>query len=252
MIDDAQRIFDYLPQEYKTKTESDYIDFLWDAFSVNYEKEKYQFAYIAYHMLFMCFIYFQLSKIYKNKPDDLKNIMLFTDKAYQEIENHERKNNQSSDPISFDPFNFSKENERTIMGLFLSIGCDREIIKKMKSLVNMRNGIAHSNGNIFFRSLENIDEKIEEILNCMDCIQQNCIPIIIICTEKFIIEGTNTEEREFPDEENQVREIFVRGNYLSMKDINIAKKYDIQVYEGTSVFPAINRLYMTIRELYSE
>ena len=42
MIEDAQRIFDYLPQEYKTQIESEYIDFLWDAFSVNYEKEKYE------------------------------------------------------------------------------------------------------------------------------------------------------------------------------------------------------------------
>ncbi len=135
MIEDAQRIFDYLPLEYKTQSESDYITFLWDAFTVNYEKEKYQFAYIAYHMIFMSYVYFQLAKIYQNKPEDIKNMMVFTGQALQQVEDHEKKvrESTSSYPPEFNPFSLSLEQERSIIGLFISIGCEREIIKRMKS-----------------------------------------------------------------------------------------------------------------------
>jgi len=37
------------PYLYKTTQEKEYVNFLWDAFYVNYEKEKYQFAFIVYH-----------------------------------------------------------------------------------------------------------------------------------------------------------------------------------------------------------
>jgi len=54
------QILNYLLYLYKTTQEEEYINFLWDAFSVNYEKEKYQFAFIGYHMLFMSFVYFSI------------------------------------------------------------------------------------------------------------------------------------------------------------------------------------------------
>jgi hypothetical protein len=40
-MEEAQRIFDYLPASYKNPTEKEYVDFLWDAFISNYETGKY-------------------------------------------------------------------------------------------------------------------------------------------------------------------------------------------------------------------
>ena len=49
MNEDAFQILDYLPYLYKTTQEEEYTNFLWDAFYANYEKEKYQFAFIVYN-----------------------------------------------------------------------------------------------------------------------------------------------------------------------------------------------------------
>ncbi len=89
MIEDAQKLFDYLPVWYlRLKLGIEYVSFLWDAFSVNYEKEKYQFAYFAYHMLFMCLIYFQLAKIYLNSPEEIRKLLIFTGYAESAIDNY--------------------------------------------------------------------------------------------------------------------------------------------------------------------
>ena len=46
----------YLPLSYKSKSEQEYIAFLWDTFETNYTFEKYQFALLAYHMLTMSLV----------------------------------------------------------------------------------------------------------------------------------------------------------------------------------------------------
>lgn len=252
MIDDARRILDYMPLEYKTQSENEYISFLWDAFEVNYEKEKYQFAYIAYHMIFMSYVYFQLAKIYKNKPDDIKNMMVFTGKALQQVEQHEKKVQESKAPFppEFNPFSLSLEQERSIIGLFISIGCDREIIKKMKGLIDTRNDIAHSNGSIIFYSPETIDAKIEEILECADCIQQNSHPIIYNCYMGFLSESGDAENRIWTDDDDQIREILVRGNYLCSKDIQFASLQDLSSLSSESHFAEIKELHLKLTDLY--
>jgi hypothetical protein len=255
MIDDARKIFDCMPVEYKTQTESDYITFLWDAFSINYEKDKYQFAYIAYHMLFMCFIYFQLAKIYLNKSEE-KNMLIFTGKAQKAIENYEAKVKEAAATNKvaphFDPFRLAEEYERSIVGLFLSVGCSREVIKKMKRLVDDRNDIAHSNGNIAYSSQRSLDDKIEQILECVDCVQNNSNTIITNCTEQFLINSSDPDTREFPDEENQIREILIRGNYLSPRDIMSAKQLNIKPFEERTDFQFIDALHKKLIEMYPD
>lgn len=252
MIEDAQRIFDFMPLEYKTQSESDYIAFLWDAFVVNYEKEKYQFAYIAYHMIFMSYVYFQLAKIYQNRPDELKNMMVFTGQALQEVEKHEKKVQESTSPFppQFNPFRLSLEYESSIIGLFIAIGCNREIIKKMKGLIKTRNDIAHSNGSIVFKSLETIDAKIEEILECAECIQENTNAIIGNCYMNFLSKSGNPEEREMVDEGDQVREVFIRGNYLCTKDIQFACQHDISLHSSEIHFSDMEKLHLKLEEMY--
>lgn len=44
----------------KSPREQDYIAFLWDAFETNYTHGKYQFVFLAYHMLTMSCVYFNI------------------------------------------------------------------------------------------------------------------------------------------------------------------------------------------------
>lgn len=253
MIEDAQRIFNYLPQEYKTQTESDYVAFLWDAFTVNYEKGKYQFAYFAYHMLFMCLVYFQLAKIYLNSPEEIRKLLIFTGKAQSAIDNYEKKHKEATKnnlpAPHFDPFSLAAEQERSIVGLFISVGCERETIKRLKAIVDERNDIAHSNGNINFSNQDSFDGKIKEILECIAHIHENTRSIITACTEKFLLASANPEENEFYDEKDQVREIFAKGNYLSSQDILVAREYPIEQLEDRTNYQYMEKLYKAIVDL---
>ena len=63
---------DYLPVSFNTPSEQGYISFLWEAFETNYETGKYQFAFLAYHMLMMSFVYFSIWQIRQTQPDDFE------------------------------------------------------------------------------------------------------------------------------------------------------------------------------------
>ncbi|HEX2922726.1 MAG TPA: hypothetical protein VHS28_01710 [Chloroflexota bacterium] len=47
-----------------------YIESRWDAFQPNYTHGKYQFAFLAYHMLRMSFIYSDIWQIRQTEPED--------------------------------------------------------------------------------------------------------------------------------------------------------------------------------------
>ena len=252
MIEDAQMLYEYLPLEYKSKPESDYVNFLWDAFQVNYENEKYQFAYIAYHMLFMCFVYFQLAKIYLNAPGEIRKFLIFTSKAQSAFETYENKCKEALkkklDVPQFNPFSLSGEYERTIVGLFVGIGCNRETIKRLREIVDERNTVAHSNGNINFSSQDYLDEQIGEILECVDQIAKKTGSIITACTEKFLLGSATPEENEYIDEKDQVREVLIKSNYFSSNDMGVAGAYPIDKLEEKAGYQYIQKLFQAILE----
>src|ERR1035437_401173 len=59
-------------QRKRGEKKEEYIRFLWDAFKSNCEKEKYQFAFLAYHMLTMSFVYFNIWQIRQAREEDFK------------------------------------------------------------------------------------------------------------------------------------------------------------------------------------
>ena len=71
-MDEALDLADYLPISFRTSGEQEYISFLWEAFETNYDNGKYQFAFLAYHMLMMSFIYFNIWQIRQAQPDDFE------------------------------------------------------------------------------------------------------------------------------------------------------------------------------------
>ena len=69
-MEEAAELANYLPLSFKTQKEQEYIEFLWDAFETNYTHGKYQFAFLAYHMLTMSFVYFNIWQIRQTEPKD--------------------------------------------------------------------------------------------------------------------------------------------------------------------------------------
>ena len=69
-MENATELANYLPLSYKTPKEQEYIEFLWDAFETNYTLGKYPFAFLAYPMLKMSFVYFNIWQIKQTEPKD--------------------------------------------------------------------------------------------------------------------------------------------------------------------------------------
>ncbi|HLE63497.1 MAG TPA: hypothetical protein VI750_10165, partial [Pyrinomonadaceae bacterium] len=138
-MEDAAELGNYLPLSFKTPKEQEYIEFLWDAFESNYMHGKYQFAFLAYHMLTMSFVYFNIWQIKQTKPNDFEMAMVgFNKDLEKEL------------LAATSPFTFWRVNESSVLRFLKLIGCDNEKVGSYAALVKERNDTAHSNGNIFF------------------------------------------------------------------------------------------------------
>jgi hypothetical protein len=240
-MDDAERIFDYLPISYGNSNEQEYITFLWDAFQTNYFNEKYSFAFLAYHMLFMCFVYFEIWQIRENLHEDFYKAMVGFKKE-TEVELIK----------ATTPFALWQINESSVLRFLKLIGMDNADVGECANLVKERNNVAHSNGNIFFRNKGDIDSKINEILRCIAKVQSHSTSVIHRCLEEFLLESADVENREFLETTDQVREILVHNNYLSQKDIEIARQYDINQLSGHDQYDNVQELYNALIILYTD
>jgi hypothetical protein len=233
-MEEAAELGNYLPLSFKSPKEQEYVAFLWDAFETNYTHGKYQFAFLAYHMLTMSFVYFNIWQIKQTRPSDFeKGLIGFArdEKALVEATS---------------PFVFSAVNERTILRFLKLIACDNGKIGTYAKLVDDRNESAHPNGNIFYSTEAALDAKITEILRVVDEIQTHSQPVIEHCYREFLVRSQDPEEREYPDPANQIREVLVHGNYLSRRDIDICLGFDVEALANEAGIETIRILHAAL------
>jgi hypothetical protein len=237
-MEEAAELANYLPLSFKTPKEQEYIEFLWDAFETNYTHGKYQFAFLAYHMLTMSFVYFNIWQIKQTEPGDFKKGLIGfakDEKALLEATS---------------PFSFSIVLERTMLRFLKLIACDNGKIGTYAKLVDDRNDSAHPNGNIFYSEQSALDLKIREILRVVDEIQTHSAPMIQRCYTRFLAESNDPETREYSDDADQIREVLIHGNYLSQKDIELCAAFDISEHETHPNFTSIELLHQAIQKQY--
>jgi hypothetical protein len=234
-MEEAAVLADYLPLSFKTPKEQEYIDFLWDAFDTNYTHGKYQFAFLAYHMLTMSFVYFNIWQIRQTEPKDFAMGLIGFSK---DIEKSLLEANS--------PFVFSTVNERSILRFLKLIACDNSKIGTYAKLVDDRNETAHPNGNIFYSTEAALDVKITEILRVVDEIQNHSKPVISRCYREFLLENSDSEEREYPDPEDQIREVLIHGNYLSQKDIDVCLSFDLGEFVAAPGYESMCELHSAL------
>ena len=237
-MDEALDLLDYLPVSFKTPSEQEYISFLWDAFEENFASAKYQFAFLGYHMLMKSFVYFNLWQLRRAIPDDFeKGLIGFS------------KESEKTLLKAPSPFIFSAVGESAILRLLRLMGCDDSKIGQYGKLIRDRNNAAHANGRIFLRTQQEADSQIREVLRAVHEIQTHSQPIINRCYEDFLIQSYNLDEREYPDTEDQIREVLIHSNYMSLKDIEICVNFDVSVLEDDNR-DAIEALHNTLCEAY--
>lgn len=234
-------IFQYLPQSYKNKSEEDYINFLWESFQINYNNSKYPFAFIAYHMLYMSFVYFEVWQIKQSRRKDFEMAMVgFT-------KDHEKNLIEATTP-----FSFWLIKEASFFRFLKLLNCNNGRIGSFAKIVDHRNNAVHSNGNIFFNSQGHVDTQIAEVLRFIDEIQTLSQPIIETCLIEFLKTNWNPDDREYIDDEEQLQEILIHGNYLSQKDIEQMLRFDINRLAGETNYAEMKSIFDTFVSSYSK
>jgi hypothetical protein len=237
-MDEALDLGNFLPLSFKTRSEQEYLTFLWEAFETNYTHKKFQFAFLAYHMLTMSFVYFNIWQIKQAMPEDFEKGLIGFGRDIEK--------NLSG---ASSPFVFSTVNERTMLRFLKLIQCDNGKIGTYAKLVDDRNETAHPNGNIFFSTQAALDSKIREILCVVDEIQSHSAPVIERCYSLFLKGNNNPEDREYPDDADQIREVLIHGHYMSQKDIEICADFDWRQHEELEMHvnaPGVESLHDTL------
>ncbi|MFN7221883.1 MAG: hypothetical protein ACK5UX_14745 [Burkholderiales bacterium] len=238
-MDEAIDLANYLPLSFKTRSEQDYTRFLWEAFESNYENGNYQFAFLAYHMLTMSIVYFNIWQIKQTAPKEFAMGLIGFGK---EIEK------SLLDATS--PFVFSTVKERSILRFLKLIDCDNSKIGTYAKLVDDRNESAHPNGNIFYSTEAALNVKIAEILRVVAEIQAHSKPVIEHCYREFLLQNHDAEEREYPDATDQIREVLIHSNYLSQKDIEICLSFDVEALASYPGIEGMRELHATLQQTY--
>lgn len=238
-MDDALPILDFLPNSFREPGEKEYIGFLWDAFASNYENEKYQFAMLPYHMLYMSFVYFSVWQIKLMRPKDFENAAIFVPQKERDILK------------ATTPFTFSVVNERSIFKFLKLIGCEDQHTGSFAKLVDVRNELAHSNGLINCRDQRSADQRINEVMRQVQAIQLHMKPLLHDCMKHFLVESCAVEGgMEYDNSEDQIREQLVHKHYFSLKDIEACRSFDVQTLSGAPNFPSIQLLFQRFVDLY--
>jgi hypothetical protein len=236
----ANDILAYLPNSFKTRDEQDYINFLWESYESNYNNGKYPFAFIAFHMLYMSFVYFEVWQIKENRTADFEKALLGLSNEVEQ-----------TFLTATTPFAFVKSNEAPFFKFLKLLGCDNAKIGNYKRSVDDRNNSAHSNGRIFFNNQPLIDQKINDVLRNVDDIQTHSKPIIDECLITFLKDSFDPDDREYFDDSDQLREILIHSNYLSQKDIEHLLTFDITQLSAETNYTEMETLFNAFKTEYA-
>lgn len=239
MIEEASRLEAYLPLSFQSPKERDYVRFLWEAFNTNTEYGKFQFAFLAYHMLVMSFVYFNIWQIKLIRRAQFETAMIgFSKDVEKDL------------LAASSPFVFSTVNERTVLRFLKLIQCDNGKIGTYAKLVDERNDTAHANGNIFFNTEEELEKKLRDVMRVVEEIQKHSEAIILDGYKEFLLASRDPEERENVDDADQIVEVLVKQYYMSASDIEFCRSFNIEVLQGEAGYAAMQALHQKLSELY--
>lgn len=241
-MEEALELREYLPVSYKTRSEGEYVEFLWDAFESNYKSEKYEFSSLAFHLLYMSFVSFSIWQIRLVREQDFKNALI----GFQS--ESEIKLLDADSPFKF----YDKLKESQIFRFLKLIGCGNDQVGEFAKFVKRRNKIAHPSGTVFFNDQASIDVEITDMMREVTNIQQHMCQIIQQVYRRFLIESASAEEREYANAAEQIEAALIHRNYISWKDLEVCVAYDLSVLRSEANYLEIEALHQCLLSLYSD
>ena len=259
-MEESYEIFEYLPLLYQDESEREYVETLFKAFQLSYENKLYQFAYLQYHMIFMVCIYFLILKIVQAYPRQFEDAIFYLLK--DRAKDLRSKNNtkqitvyQEGKPIEANALyfgSFAAIGESDVLRLLQIIGVDSDLLGELKYQVEERNKYAHANGNMIITSEKTISEKISKYLNLVERVSKIAKEMILGLYTRQLSDKTfvDPEEREYVDDDMQIKEMLVRNYSLCKKDLNYCRKYDIATLESLAWYDMSKKLHIETGNYY--
>jgi len=239
-MDEALELGNYLPVSFKTRSEREYVAFLWDAFQSNYTSGKYEFASLAFHLLYMSFVSFSIWQIRLVREQDFKNALI----GFQS--ESEIKLLDADTPFKF----YEKLKESQIFRFLKLIGCTNEHVGEFAKFVKRRNRIAHPSGTVFFNDRTSIDKEITEMMLEVSNIQQHMRPIILEVYSRFLADSADIDEREYSEPEQEIEMSLIHPSYISQKDIEICLSFNLASFSYRPDIESIRTLHEILKTKY--
>ena len=203
MEDYLEKILEFLPETFFDKDSDDFIKYLSDAFIENSTNEKYQFAFTAFHMLNMVFIYKTKWFLFKQG-----NTIICT--ALENFRNNKNNNiDEFNTLFDLSLFNEKKSLEEVLKSLKFHVN----EIGISRNHVDVRNNCSHASGRIYYDSQKKIEHFIEEELLVIERIHVKTLEMMESLINKFINEKWNNTFIL------QDIKILFNENYFSKKDL---------------------------------
>lgn len=217
MEDYILQIRRYLPIRFADEEANDFLKYLEETYFENIRNKKYQFAFIAFHMLYMTFCY--------------------KTKWFLKIQNNQKINQSLQDYISkrdknaffnvlFDLARFSEK--ETFDCLLSSLkGFNSNDIDNCKIHVTKRNHCAHASGKIEYNE-KDIDYLISDELKYIERMQGKIQPDLIKFLENFLDENWDKSLIG-----GDIESVFINNN-ISRKDLEIISYIDLPLFKKKS------------------
>lgn len=238
-MDEALELGEYLPQSFANASEAAYLEFLWSAFETNYSEGRYEFASLAFHLLYMSFVSFSIWQIRLARPDQFAMAMV----GFR---------NEESDLLACEsPFKFyDKLKESQIFRFLKLIGCTNAQVGEFAKFVKLRNRIAHPTGTVFFNDRDALDRDISDMMREVRNIEAHMKPVIIDLYFRFLRESANPDEREYAEPKDEITANLVHKHYMSAADIAFCRSAEIAGLQDHLGFEEIATLHDMLAKLF--
>ncbi len=216
-MEEALELNEFLPYSMAAESERSYLQFLWSAFQSNYEQGRYEFASLAFHLLYMSFVSFSIWQIRLARPEAFHMAMV----GFRAED--EGKITECDSPFKF----YDKLKESQIFRFLKLIGCNNEQVGEFAKFVKRRNKIAHPTGTVFFNDKQAIDDEIADMMREVRNIEDHMQPVITELYQRFLTESAQAEELEYGTFAEELSANFIHKAYMSMADLRHCSTFDV-------------------------
>ena len=206
----------YLPMQFVDEEANEFIKYLSEAYLENIEKEKYQFAFTAFHMLNMIFIY--KTKWFLKEQQNLE--------IQRSLQNYIQQHRGTIINTLFDLSIIPEK--KSLEALLQALSFHANDVGICNNLVDIRNNCSHASGRIYYKTQAKIEHYIKEEIEFMEKIQKKLKHESKKFLKKFLEENWH--------------KTFISGDfknlfsekYFSLKDLELISTLDLSLLRKKS------------------